>query len=71
MEKNSECRKPGWLHDFQITEEVEYGLIERCSRCGLGKLFRFDMPDRLYLSYHLRSALQPWQPRYDKEYNQR
>lgn len=65
---NSECLIPGYLHDYRITKQLPGGVIEHCRRCRDKKYFRNNTPNRIYLSFHLRQSLQPWQPRFKKEY---
>ncbi len=66
--QNSECKKIGWLHDYQIVEVQQKGVLERCSRCGDRQFFPHDTPNFKYLEYHIRSALQKNDKRYAKEY---
>lgn len=64
---NSEC-SGGMLHDYEIKMYYPKGILEVCSRCKDKVFFPFDVPNHIYLSYHLRSSLQQWMPRYYKEY---
>lgn len=64
---NSEC-KGGFLHDYQIVKTYEHGVIERCTRCKQQQYFRNNVPNHIYLSYHLRSMIQPKDPRFNHEY---
>jgi hypothetical protein len=65
--KNSICRD-GSFHDYQIFKQFKDGVVEICSKCHDRKYFRNSIPNRIYLSYHLRSALQKYEPRFKKEY---
>lgn len=68
--QNSECKR-NMLHDFKIQSQTSHGLLERCSRCGLKKHFPNDIPSHVYLSYHIRQALQKHDPRFNIEYDTR
>lgn len=65
--QNSVCRR-GWLHDLRQIKETKSGFLERCTRCGLQIHFPNNIPNHLYLSYHIRSALQKGEPLYEREY---
>lgn len=67
--QNSYCRG-NWLHKFQIIKQTKDGVLERCDKCGLEKHFSVDVPNHIYLSYHLRSGLQIYDPMYQREYGQ-
>lgn len=69
MWQKSKCLS-GWLHDFLIVGTNDKGVVERCSRCHMTKFFPHNVPNHVYLSYHLRSALQPSLSRFKKEYGQ-
>lgn len=61
----------GFLHKFELVRIHPYAVEEVCERCKQRHFFRtvngkFDNTD--YLSYHLRSALQPYHPNFKKEY---
>ncbi len=64
---NSECTA-GFLHDYRIVSTHASGTVERCRKCLDTKYFKNDIPNHLYLSYHLRSALQRDHRRFNKEY---
>lgn len=68
MEKKSECRIVGYLHDYRIIRTFPHGVIEGCIRCKDKIFFRNDVPNKIYLSYHIRSTLQRENPRFNKEY---
>lgn len=68
--KNSIC-KNNYLHDFRIVKHTNVGVLERCSRCGKQVHFPNDISNHVYLSYHVRSALQPGEPLYNHEYKTR
>lgn len=65
--QKSECVR-GWLHDFRHVQVLPRGVVERCLKCKLQVFFPHNVPNHIYLSYHLRSALQPYDPRYQHEY---
>lgn len=65
--ENSECLC-GFLHDFQQHIVYSTGVVEICTRCKEKKWFRNEIPNHIYLSYHLRSILKPNDKRYNKEY---
>ena len=66
--QNSYCL-PGYLHDFQIAKIYPNGTVEICNRCHK-KMF-FKDHNRIYLSYHLRLALQPSHKLFTHEYASR
>jgi hypothetical protein len=65
--QNSVCRR-GHLHDFLQVMETRYGFLERCRKCGATIHFKSNIPNHVYLSYHIRSALQPSDPLFFREY---
>jgi hypothetical protein len=65
---NSEC-VCGFYHHFVIVEQLKGGVVERCLKCRKKIFFRNDVPNHIYLSYHLRSILQPSNKRFKKEFN--
>lgn len=65
--QNSICRN-NYLHDFRQVKETEVGFLERCLRCGTQMHFPANIPNHIYLSYHIRSALQVNDPLYEHEY---
>lgn len=65
------CRAKGWLHEYRIARTYPKGVLEVCMKCRKATFFRYDIPNHLYLFSHLRSALQPYQSRYYKEYGKR
>lgn len=64
---NSDCSS-GMMHDYQIQEMYPKGLLEVCSRCKDKQFFPNNIPNHIYLSFHLRNSLQKWNPRFNKEY---
>lgn len=68
--QNSRC-KNNYLHDFRHINQTDRGYVERCTRCGLQMHFPHDVPNHVYLSYHLRSALQVNDPLFKREYGKR
>lgn len=65
--QNSVC-KGTWLHNFEILKQTQAGILERCKRCGLPKHFPNQIPNHLYLSWHIRQALQVNDPMFLREY---
>lgn len=70
MWQRSKCIT-GWLHDFRQVTSYKDGVIEMCDRCKKKKFFSNKVPNYYYLSYHLRSALQPTLKRFYKEYERK
>lgn len=58
-----------WLHDYNITEMLENGVIEVCSRCRKRKFFHNSITNYEYLSHHLKQAIQPTNIRFNRENN--
>ncbi len=69
-EENSEC-VAGFLHDFRFRRTVDNGVVEQCLKCKTVKFFHNKTPNYIYLSFHLRSALQRDHKRFNKEYAKR
>lgn len=70
--QNSYCGN-GWLHKYEIKDQIQEMTIEVCERCGNKQFFKFinGRTDNLhYLSYHLRSALPKQHPQFKKEYEE-
>lgn len=68
--KQSKCFG-GWLHDFEIKKQKEECVREVCSRCHKTVFFKIRggrVNNYNYLNHHLRSALQKYHPRFNKEY---
>jgi len=65
--QNSVCSL-GQLHNFLQVKETKYGVLERCKKCGKQIHFKNNTPNHIYLSYHIRSALQINHQMYKKEY---
>ncbi len=65
--QNSVCRR-GILHKFILIKNTPIGVCERCERCGIKKHFRNDMPNHIFLSWHIRSALQKNDKMFAREY---
>lgn len=60
--ENSVCDESlGFLHDYKFVTQKDGDVVERCmnSFCGDVQVFRHNIPNAVYLSYHIRSALQP------------
>jgi len=66
---NSVCKVPGYLHDFEIVDTSDQGVLERCAKCGTTVFFKNDYPNHMYLSFHGRSVLQQHDKRFHKEYS--
>lgn len=59
--QNSTCdEEVGLLHNYNEIYQTEHGVVEQCSICGDKQLFTHGIPNAVYLSYHIRSALQPY-----------
>jgi len=71
MWKKSLCL-PGWLHSWRILQNTHKGVIEVCEKCHKKRYQRKDILGNInnyqYLEYHLKEALQPIHPRYNKEH---
>lgn len=65
--QNSVCTL-GALHDFIQVTETNKGFLERCTKCGEQIHFPADVPNHIYLSFHVRSAIQPSDPLFFREY---
>lgn len=68
--QNSEC-KNGYLHDYLLVAESSKGVLEQCYKCKKRMFFPHDVPNHVYLSHHIRSALQMRDPRFEREYGKR
>jgi predicted nucleic-acid-binding Zn-ribbon protein len=66
--QKSICTKGNYLHKFREVERNEYGILERCERCGLRKHFPQDIPSSKYLEFHIREVLQTNDAIYYHEY---
>ena len=67
---NSECCN-GFMHDYEIKEYYPIGLLEVCSKCKDKQFFKNNIPNHIYLSYHLRVMLNKTNPRFYKEYERK
>lgn len=67
MQKNSFCIC-GFFHDYDILKETPKGLIEICKKCKDKRFFDNKLPSYIYLSYHLKQALQTNSKRFIKHY---
>ena len=65
--QNSVCRR-GHLHDFLQVQNTKTGFVERCRKCGLQLHFPANIPNHIYLSFHIRSALQGNDPMFKREF---
>lgn len=65
--QNSVC-KNNYLHDYRQTRIFSNGVEERCTRCKHAIFFPYNVPNHVYLSHHIRSAIQPSDPLYYREY---
>lgn len=65
--QKSECRN-NYLHDFRQVQRTHVGYLERCTRCGKQMHFPLNVPNHIYLAYHIRSALQPSDKLFFREY---
>lgn len=50
----------GLLHNYQFLYQIPKGTIEKCinTYCGEKQFFPNEVPNDVYLSHHIRSALQ-------------
>ncbi len=67
--RNSKCKKRNWYHNYQISVVYPYGVMEVCEKCRDKQFFKNNTPNRIYLSYHLRQGLQPYNRQFKHEYN--
>jgi len=56
--QNSVC-KGGWLHRYDQLRSYDNAVEEVCRICKDRKVFRFNVPNRVYLAFHIRDSLQP------------
>lgn len=68
MFQKSKCHG-GWLHSFTITDTYPEGVAEVCLKCRKRVYFPNNIPNVVYLSYHMRQALQRDHPLFAREYN--
>lgn len=66
--QNSRCRALGWLHDYRMVREYPLGVIEVCTKCRRSRFFHHRTPNHIYLSHHLRQALNFTHNRFKHEY---
>jgi len=69
--QESQCLNQ-YLHRFSIKEEYPQGVKEVCEICGMSKFFRIledKVNNQEYMSYHVRQALPPFHPYYEREHN--
>lgn len=67
---NSKC-KGLWLHRFEIAEQFNDAVVERCAICGKQKAFavRDGRVNNLeYIAFHIRQVLVPQHNLYNHEY---
>lgn len=58
--QNSVCKKKlPFLHDYRPLYKKDGGLVEKCTLCGDKQFFPEKIPNAMYLSYHIKQALQP------------
>lgn len=62
--------KAGLLHDYKPLYSMQAGMVEKCANhmCGDKQLFPHGIPNDVYLSHHIRSALQPSDPLFRVNY---
>lgn len=65
--QKSNCRN-NYLHDLRQVKNTGIGYLERCTRCGIQKHFPLNVPNAEYLAWHIRSALQPTDKLFFREY---
>lgn len=69
--QRSLCKRKGWLHDYRLQTQYMHGVVEKCEKCGDRKYFPLDIDNATYLSYHIRSAIQLTDERFEHEYGKR
>ncbi len=67
--QNSLC-VGSWLHNYRISKEYRTCVKEVCEKCKDVQYFRVNIPDKKYLSYHIRESLQPDRKVFYHEYPQ-
>ncbi len=65
--QESNCRN-GYLHNYVQVQQTPKGVVERCVRCKKTIFFPHAVPNHVYLAHHIRSALQPSDPRFQREW---
>ena len=65
----SRCSKGNYLHKFRELDRNEYGILEKCERCGKRIHFPYDISNTKYLQWHIRDILQASDMAYEHEYN--
>lgn len=60
----------GILHDYKFLYTTEKGVVEKCVNpgCGDKQMFPHKIPNDVYLASHIRSALQPTDPLFARNY---
>ena len=49
-------------------KQTKKGMLERCERCGKLLHCPMDMPNNIYVSYHVREILRAYEAMYKKEH---
>jgi len=68
--EKSYCQN-SYLHRFEIKEEYENGVLEVCEICHKRKFFKLLdglLDNKEYMSWHLKSALPPFHPFYERQH---
>lgn len=68
--QNSRCLNK-YLHRFIIVKDYDDGVLEKCEVCRKSKGFKIiegKLDNARYMSWHIRSALTPDYPYFDREY---
>ena len=72
-EKSAECAG-GWYHRYELKRAFPDCQEEVCAICKKRIFIRIrngKVDNYKYVTQHLRQALQPWHPRFKKEYGKR
>ena len=63
--QNSMCQEQfGLLHRWKWLYNHKGGIVEKCELCAEKQFIPADIPNDVYLTTHLRSAIQPSDPLY-------
>ena len=67
--QDSMCQEDkGLLHHWQFLYSHKGGIVEKCKYCCEKQFIPADIPNDIYLSTHLREALQPSDPLFNINY---
>jgi hypothetical protein len=57
-----------WLHEWEQISQDSRGVKEVCKKCKLVKFWKFNTPNYIFLSFHLKSALTRSDPLFAREW---